>query len=169
MPPPIDHEKNRAIMMEDLLLQKRESIISGFIKTPQGEKALDSIGEFQLKLLINNDESLVYEAAIPLANLYEKDVTPNKKTLTIGFNINGFKMSDSKPERGTGNGFPPGGGRRPGGSGGMGGGMPGGRGEMGGGPHGGHGQGMPPQNGMRGQMDALSKETKLKFKVELVN
>lgn len=143
MPPRIEHEKNRTIMMEDLLLQKREAVFKGFVKTPQGKKTLDSIGTFQLKLLINNDESLVYEAAIPLNKLVDGGLKQSKKAMTIGLTISGLKMNE-RPEIGPGKGFGQGGGMRPGGhGGGMGGGMQGGRG-MSGGPQGGRGGGCLP-------------------------
>ncbi|WP_165784663.1 hypothetical protein [Solitalea longa] len=150
--PMVEHEKNRLIMMEDLLLQKNEAVLTGFLNGPSGKKALDSIGDFRFKVLINNDESLVYELAIPLNSLYAASANRNMP-FDLGLEINGMEMPQRKGGSGGSGGRGPGGGRPPGGGG------------MGGGMHGGGGHGGPMPGGH--SFESMTKAVKLQTKVLL--
>ena len=133
-------QPNKEKMDQLFVADKKVIEVKGFSNLPDGTLAVDNSEGIRAAVGMDKDKHLVYEFAVPLQLLKDKDAKNEdfSKAVAIEFEIAGLKMpSGGRPGAPEGEGGESGGGR--GGHGGMGGG-PGG---MGGGMGGPGGQGGP--------------------------
>ena len=147
--------------MDQLFIaDKKEIEVKGFVTIPDGRLATDNTNGIRAAVGFDKENRLVYEFAVPLVLLKDKDAKNEdfSKAIALEFEIAGMKMPG-----GAGHGKPDGeGGEGPGGKGGgpggMGGGMGGGPGGQGGG-HGGMGGGRGGHGGEPGMGGGSDKQS----------
>lgn len=151
-------------MIQSYLVQTSTLNLTGF-KSKQSELHIHSKNAIHVSIGTNDDQSLVYEFAIPFSELYAGNAEVQNNLITMNVAVNALARPSA--------GGSPGGGSRPVGSmsgGGRGSGLGGGRsgGGMGGGrPGGGMSQGGGPKSQASGDKSGLFVRTSFKQKIKL--